>query len=80
VAIHFTLKQNTQGVMSLLPKIEQQLAPFNVRPHWGKLFSLAPAVLQARYSQVQAFRELAQQHDPEGKFSNSFMETNLYSS
>jgi xylitol oxidase len=80
VAIHFTLKQNTQGVMSLLPKIEQQLAPFNVRPHWGKLFSLAPAVLQSRYSQVQAFRELAQQHDPEGKFRNSFMETNLYSS
>jgi xylitol oxidase len=79
VAIHFTLKQDTPGVMSLLPKIEEQLAPFEARPHWGKLFGLPPAVLQSRYPQIQSFRELVQQHDPEAKFRNAFIEMNLYS-
>ena len=79
VAIHFTLNQNTEGVLRLLPKIEEKLAPFNVRPHWGKLFTLAPAVLQSRYSKLNDFKQLVQQHDPDGKFRNDFINSNLYS-
>ncbi|HEY8936141.1 MAG TPA: hypothetical protein VIM65_13005 [Cyclobacteriaceae bacterium] len=37
VAIHTTWKQHWDAVINLLPKIEQQLAPFNPRPHWAKV-------------------------------------------
>ncbi len=26
----------------VLPVIEKELAPFNARPHWGKLFTISP--------------------------------------
>jgi xylitol oxidase len=58
IAIHFTLKQDIEGVSSLLPKIEEKLAPFNVRPHWGKLFTILPAVLQSRYPRIDDFKKL----------------------
>jgi xylitol oxidase len=77
VAIHFTLKQDIEGVNNLLPKIEAKLDPFVVRPHWGKLFTLAPAALQARYAQLDAFKDLAARLDPEGKFRNDFITRNL---
>jgi xylitol oxidase len=78
VAIHFTLNQNTEGVMKLLPKIEEKLSPFNVRPHWGKLFTLDPNVLQSRYERLSDFKKLIAQYDPEGKFRNDFVNTNLF--
>jgi xylitol oxidase len=77
VAIHFTLKQDVEGVNGLLPKIEQALNPYGVRPHWGKLFTISPAVLQSRYGQLTAFKSLAVRLDPEGKFRNDFIRHNL---
>lgn len=79
IAFHFTWKQEVEAVMALLPLIEEQLAPFNPRPHWGKLFTMAPAVLQSRYEKLAAFKQLLQQHDPEGKFRNDFLHQYLYS-
>jgi xylitol oxidase len=78
VAIHFTLNQNTEGVMKLLPEIEQRLAQFGVRPHWGKLFTLAPSVLQSRYPRLNDFKQLISRYDPTGKFRNDFINKNLY--
>ncbi|MES1249965.1 MAG: FAD-binding protein, partial [Chitinophaga rupis] len=40
VTIHFTWKQDWPAVSRLLPLIEKELAPFNARPHWGKLFTM----------------------------------------
>jgi len=77
VAIHFTWKQNTDAVMSLLPVIEEQLAPFGVRPHWGKLFTIAPAQLASRYERFSDFRQLLGQYDPRGKFRNEFLNLNI---
>jgi len=77
VAIHFTLKQNVEGVNNLLPKIEEKLAQFGVRPHWGKLFTIPPAILQSRYEKLSDFKQLANQFDPEGKFRNEFISTNV---
>lgn len=77
VAIHFTLNQNTEGVMALLPKIEEKLSPFNVRPHWGKLFTIDPGILQARYKRISDFRKLMQEYDPDGKFQNEFISRNI---
>jgi xylitol oxidase len=77
VAIHFTWKQDWPSVRRLLPQIERELAPFNVRPHWGKLFTLAPAVLQSRYERLADFRKLAADYDPRGKFHNEFLRKNV---
>lgn len=78
VAIHFTFKQETDAVMQLLPLIEQQLMPFNVKPHWAKLFTLDPKILQSRYQKLADFKQLVAEYDPEGKFRNDFLEKNLY--
>jgi xylitol oxidase len=78
LAIHFTWKQDWPAVRKVLPMIERELAPFDVRPHWGKLFTIAPAALRRRYDRLEAFKELAAQHDPKGKFRNEFVTTMLY--
>jgi xylitol oxidase len=79
VAFHFTWKQEVPEVMALLPEIEAALAPFNPRPHWGKLFTLKPAALQERTKNLAAFKALMEKHDPEAKFRNEFIEVNLFS-
>ena len=78
VALHTTWKQETETVMNLLPLIEAKLAPFNARPHWAKVFTLAPAVLQSRIEKLADFKELVKQYDPNGKFRNDFLNKNLY--
>jgi alditol oxidase len=80
VALHTTWKQEVNTVMNLIPLIEEQLAPFNVRPHWAKLFTIPPPVLQSRYEKLNDFKQLISQYDPKGKFQNEFLNTNLYSS
>ena len=79
VALHTTWKQETEAVMKLLPVFEETLAPFNPRPHWAKLFTLAPSVLQSRIEKLADFKNLVKQYDPEGKFRNDFLQKNLYS-
>jgi xylitol oxidase len=79
VALHTTWKQEVDTVMQLLPLIEEQLAPFNARPHWAKLSTLTSSVLQSRYDKLADFKELIKQYDPEGKFRNEFLDTKLYS-
>lgn len=78
VAIHFTLKQDIPGVQKFLPKLEEALAPFEPRPHWGKLFTLAPSLLHSHYERYRDFITLATQYDPEGKFRNAFMNENFF--
>ncbi|MEO6719581.1 MAG: FAD-binding protein [Ferruginibacter sp.] len=78
VAIHFTWKQEVDPVMALIPQIEELLAPFNVKPHWAKLFTLAPSVLQSRYEKLNDFKQLVNQYDPNGKFRNDFINKNLF--
>ena len=78
VALHTTWKQETEIVMNLLPLVEAQLAPFNARPHWAKLFTLPPAVLQSRIEKLADFKALVKQYDPNGKFRNDFLNKNLY--
>lgn len=77
-AFHFTWKQDWPNVKRLLPLIEERLAPFAPRPHWGKLFTMPPAQLQLRYTKLPAFRELLTAHDPQGKFRNPFLETTIF--
>ncbi len=77
VAIHFTLKQEIDAVNALLPKIEEKLSPYNVRPHWGKLFTISPETLKSRYEKMEVFEELIKRYDPDGKFTNDFLSVNV---
>lgn len=79
VAIHFTLKQDWPSVKKLLPKVEEALSPFNARPHWAKLFTMSPSTLQSRYEKLPDFKKLLKRFDPQGKFSNEFVERNIFS-
>jgi xylitol oxidase len=80
VALHTTWKQEVDIVMNLLPLVEEQLAPFNARPHWAKVFTMSPSVLQSRIEKLSDFKQLVKQYDPNGKFRNDFLNTNLYTS
>lgn len=77
-ALHFTWKQDWPAVQKLLPLIEKELAPFNVKPHWGKLFTMAPAQLAARYEKLPAFTQMLRENDPNGKFRNDFLSRHIY--
>jgi xylitol oxidase len=77
VALHFTWKQDWPAVSQLLPAIERELAPFKVRPHWGKLFTLSFAMLRSPYEKLDAFRKMAAEYDPRGKFQNAFLKQNV---
>lgn len=77
VAIHFTWQPDWAGVKKLLPVIEEELAPFNARPHWGKLFTMSPTRLQSLYEKLPDFQKLLQNYDPDGKFRNAFLKTYL---
>jgi len=76
--IHFTLKQETEAVMNLLPLIEKALEPFHAKPHWGKLFTMPAAKLTSLHPQLNDFKKIAGEYDPQGKFRNAFLERNLY--
>ncbi len=78
VALHTTWKPEGETIMKLIPLLEAQLAPFNPIPHWAKLFTLPPSVLQSRYEKLDDFKTLVAKHDPDGKFRNDFLDRNLY--
>jgi xylitol oxidase len=77
IAIHFTLKQQTDAVLKFLPMVEQLLAEFNVKPHWGKLFTISAEILRNRYARFDDFVRLMEKYDPEGKFRNAFIADRL---
>ena len=78
IALHFTWKPDWPAVRQLLPVIERELAPFKPRPHWGKLFTMAAAQLRANYERMREFVALCQKLDPQGKFRNEFLDTNIF--
>lgn len=80
LSLHTTWKQEIPEVMKLLPLVEEKLAPFQPRPHWAKLFTITPKILQSQYEKLDDFKKLVSQHDPEGKFRNEFLDRNLYGS
>ena len=73
VALHFTWKRNWSAVQPLLRVVEDALAPFAPRPHWGKLFTMTPAQVAAVFPRLKNFRALRKELDPDGKFLNPFV-------
>jgi xylitol oxidase len=77
IAFHFTLEQDWERVQKVLPEIESRLDGFQVRPHWGKMYTMPKAKMQSRYAKLGDFRGLMREYDPDGKFINGYMEEHL---
>ncbi|MCC6456243.1 MAG: FAD-binding protein [Caldilineaceae bacterium] len=78
VGIHFSWRKNWAVVQKLLPTIEEAFAPFQARPHWGKLFTMSPVHLQSLYPKLPEFRELLHAYDPQGKFRNPYVDKYIF--
>lgn len=72
--LHFTWKQLPREVAALLPEIERRLAPFAPRPHWGKVFTLAPEAIRAQYPHLADFQALRDRLDPRRVFRNDYVD------
>ncbi len=79
IAIHFTWKSNWPEVQKLLPVIEATLAPFSIRPHWGKLYTIDAKTIQRSFERFPDFLELLKTYDPEGRFRNAYLNRIIYS-
>jgi xylitol oxidase len=77
IAIHFTWKPDTPGVLAVLPEIQAALKPFEARPHWGKIFTLPAEELKARYPKFEEFLSLKRELDPQGILNNSYLDKAL---
>ena len=75
VAVHFTWVRDTAAVLPVLTAVEEALLPLGARPHWGKLTTVDPAELRARYERAEDFRRLLAELDPAGTFRNAFVDS-----
>ncbi len=74
LALHFTWRPEWTRVRELLPLIEAALAPFGARPHWAKLFTMAPERVRNLYPRLPQLSSLSHGFDPSRKFHNTFIE------
>ena len=77
LAVHFTWRNDTPGVREALPRVEAALAPFDVRPHWGKAFTLSGSDVRATLPRADDFSAVVRAADPDGVFRNAFLERTL---
>jgi alditol oxidase len=73
VGIHFTWAPAPDRVGKVLIEIEDALAPFHARPHWGKLFHSSAAAIVPLYEKHSDFVRLVERLDPRGAFCNPWL-------
>jgi xylitol oxidase len=78
VAIHFTWVKDMPAVLPVVGLLDERLAPYEARPHWGKLFGTAPEALRALYPRLADFQNLVREYDPRGTFTNAYLERHLF--
>jgi xylitol oxidase len=78
VGIHFTWKPEQAAVERALAEVERALAPFDARPHWGKLFLGGTEGTGRRYERLADFAALLQRLDPRGVFANPWLEAKVF--
>ncbi|PCN49073.1 hypothetical protein Csp2054_02420 [Curtobacterium sp. 'Ferrero'] len=74
LCIAFTWKKHPTEVAALLPDLEGLLAPFDGRPHWGKMSSLDGTTIAGLYPRLPAVRDLVRAADPDRVFGSAFAE------
>ena len=78
VCIHFSFRNRPEQVDRLVQLVEEVLAPFSPRPHWGKLFFASAGDLRPRYARMADFHALARKLDPRGKFRSAFLNRHVF--
>lgn len=73
VAVHFTWIEDAAAVLPVVRRVEEALAGFDPRPHWGKVYAMSADDLRRRYTRLGDFLALAKSLDPSGKFTNAFV-------
>jgi xylitol oxidase len=73
-AFHFTWVRDEAAVEEVLAAVEAALAPFDARPHWGKVFVARAATIAPLYERLPHFARLAGRLDPRGAFRNDWLE------
>lgn len=76
IGIHFTWKK-VGAVYEMVKVVEAVLAPFNYRPHLGKVFSATPEYFKSTMPKLSDFTNLVTQLDPTNKFGNAFTDNLL---
>lgn len=74
VAVHFTWKQDPEGVTPVVGALEEVLTPLGARPHWGKITTLPAERIVDSYTRAGDFARLLELFDPDGKFRNPFVD------
>ncbi|WP_433394300.1 FAD-binding protein [Micromonospora sp. KLBMP9576] len=77
LAIHFTWTADAAAVLPVVAAVEQRLMPFAPRPHWGKVFGLAPAAVASAWPRYADFLDLARRLDPDGTFRTDLLDRYL---
>jgi len=77
VAIHFTWRREPAAVQQMVAQIEEALAPFHARPHWGKVFLADAATIAPLYKRHADFVRLRERLDPRGAFCNSWLNAHV---
>jgi xylitol oxidase len=77
VALHFTWKREQDAVERITAEIEEALAPFQMRPHWGKLFHMNAATIATLYERHGDFVRLQERLDPRGAFRNQWLQSHV---
>ena len=77
-ALDFQWAPDEQATLPIIAKIEQALASFKPLPHWAKLFTLSPSNYLPLYRRLDAFKRIANELDPGGKFRNSFINEKVF--
>jgi xylitol oxidase len=69
IGLHFTWRRDQAAVERALAVVEDALAPFAPRVHWGKLFLTSP-----RYERMAEFAALRDRLDERGAFRNPWLD------
>jgi xylitol oxidase len=77
IGIHFTWKPEQDAVERVLLDVEAALAPFDARPHWGKMFLADAAAIASLYERLPDFARLVHRLDPRGAFRNAWLDTRV---
>lgn len=51
---------------------------FGARPHWGKWCPIDGTTAEGLYPELQAFREICDRADPDGRFRNAFVRERIF--
>ncbi|GII81066.1 putative xylitol oxidase [Sphaerisporangium rufum] len=73
LCVHFTWIEDAARVLPVVGAVEERLAAFDARPHWGKVFTMPAERVRAGYERLPDFAGLARRYDPAGKFANAFV-------